>query len=79
MTWASLLARLKDPTIVFAIVLAACGQIQADSGALLQWIGPKIAGHVLSIVGIIAAVLRILQTLPPKEPPHDDGTAGESQ
>lgn len=81
MTWKSLLDRLKDPTIVFAIVLAGIGQVQASSDVLLSWLGPTAAGHVLSLVGVVAAMLRIVQTLPPKPSAdtHDDGTAGESE
>lgn len=81
MTWAALFARLKDPTIALAILLAVSGEVQAQSDWLLSWLGPTAAGRVLSAVGLTVAILRILQTLPPKVPPdtHDDGTAGESQ
>jgi hypothetical protein len=68
MTWRTLWHRLKDPTIVFALVLAICGQLQASSDALLSWLGPEAAGHVLTLIGVIAAALRILQTLPPDDP-----------
>ncbi len=80
MTWKALFARLKDPMIVFALMLAVAGQLQQQGDMLLSLVGPKWAGFILSMIGGGVAMLRILQTLPAKpEDTHDDGTAGESQ
>jgi hypothetical protein len=81
MTWKDLFARLKDPTIVFALLAAFGGEIQAQTNALLEFLGPTWAGRLVSAGALIAAMLRVLQTMPPKPSPdtHDDGTSSDSQ
>lgn len=68
MTWKMLLSRLKDPTIALALLAAVLGEIQAQSHALIELVGPTLAGRLLSAGALLAAVLRILQTMPPSKP-----------
>jgi len=80
MTWKMLLSRLKDPTIALALLAAVLGEVQAQSHALTELVGPTLAGRLLSAGALLAAILRILQTMPPRPPDtHDDGTAGGSE
>lgn len=73
MTWKALKARLSDPIVAGGLLLLVIGEIQAQSNVLLDWLSPAAAGRVLSLIGIVAMVIRYIQALPaPKEDNGED-------
>lgn len=80
MTWKSLKARLSDPIVAGGLILLVLGEVQAQSDVLLSWLSPEAAGRVLSLIGVIAVVIRYIQTLPvvpdePEDPTNQGGFA----
>lgn len=72
MTWKQLKARLSDPIVVGGLLLVVTGEVQAQSDVLLSWLGPEAAGRVLSLIGILATVVRTVQALPAPKGVDDD-------
>jgi len=73
MTWGQLKDRLADPIVAGGLLLLVIGELQAQSGVLLDWLSPEAAGRVLSLIGILGTVVRYVQTLPaPREFDDDD-------
>lgn len=70
--WQALKARLADPIVLGGLLLLILGEVQAQSDILLSWLSPEAAGRVLSLIGIIAMVIRYLQTIPVKAEEPDD-------
>lgn len=71
MTWKDMRARLSDPIVQGGLLLLVLGEVQAQSNVLLDWLSPTAAGRVLSLVGIVAMVIRYIQALP--APQEDNG------
>ena len=76
MTWKTLWARLSDPIVVGGLLLLVLGEVQAQSDVLLDWLSPTAAGRVLSLIGIIAMVIRYVQTLTPREVDDESQNSG---
>lgn len=81
---AKLSGALRSKTIRFAAALAALTALQAN----LDSFKDILKDHITAVGGalaIIVAVLRVFTVAPleakapPREPPHDDGTADDSQ
>lgn len=73
MSWRTLKARLSDPIVQGGLLLLVIGEVQAQSNVLLDWLSPTAAGRVLSLIGIVAMVIRYIQALPaPKEDNGED-------
>lgn len=73
MTWKTLKSRLSDPIVAGGLLLLVLGELQAQSNVLLDWLSPAAAGRVLSLIGIVAMVIRYIQALPaPKEDNGED-------
>lgn len=76
MTWKLLKARLSDPIVLGGLLLLVLGEVQAQSDALLSWLGPEAAGRVLSLIGIVGVVLKSIQALPAPKDADDTDSAG---
>jgi hypothetical protein len=72
MTWKDLKARLSDPIVAGGLLLVVIGEVQAQSDVLLSWLSPEAAGRVLSLIGILAVVVRQLQALSALKGDNDD-------
>lgn len=72
MTWRNLLRSLKDPTIVIAILVMLTSELQAQTNALLDWLGADVANRLVQGGALLAAVLRILQQRAVQLPAPDD-------
>jgi len=53
---------IKSKTIIFAMLLAGVGAVQASMDVLTPYMTPQIAGLATVIVGVVVAVLRVLTT-----------------
>lgn len=60
--WISRIGRSK--TMIFAIILAVTGVIQASTDFLSTVMSPHAFGYLTLISGLITAVLRVLTTQP---------------
>lgn len=78
MTFQDLKARLSDPIVLGGLVLLVLGELQAQSDVLLSWLSPEAAGRVLSLIGIVAAVIRHIQLLPGAPAKGDDDAGQDS-
>jgi len=75
---------IRSRTIWLSVALAALSAVAASLDADREFLGEY--GPAIGMgVAVAMAVLRVLTTLPleakapPREPPHDDGTADDSQ
>lgn len=55
---------LKSKTILFALLLAVLGVVQASLGVFTAYLTPQAAGVLTIVIGIAVAVLRVLTTMP---------------
>lgn len=55
---------LKSKTILFALLLAIFGAVQASMGVFSAYMTPEVFGWFSMGVGVIVAVLRVLTTVP---------------
>lgn len=60
----SLQGALRSKTMWFSLALAVFGVLEASTSYLQTMIGPEHFGFVVIGIGIVAAILRILTTLP---------------
>jgi hypothetical protein len=58
---------LKSKTLMFSLVLAILGVIEASFQVFAPFMSPAIYGFVLMAISITVAVLRIVTTLPLNE------------
>lgn len=62
---------LKSKTMLFAVLLAVLGVVEAQAqvlrGLLLPWLGDAWTGLALLVVAIVVAVLRIVTSVPLSE------------
>jgi hypothetical protein len=72
MTFKDLKTRLSDPIVAGGLLLIVLGEVQAQADVLLSWLSPTAAGRVLSLIGIIAVVIRHIQALPAPKGEDDD-------
>jgi xanthine/uracil permease len=72
--WGLLLEHLLAPANLLGLVVAMLGQVQAMTEEILKHLPPAVAGHVLSLVGILIIAARYVQAVPAKPPSRrDDG------
>ena len=55
---------LKSKTILFALLLAIFGAVQASMGVFSAYMTPEVFGLFSMGVGVIVAVLRVITTVP---------------
>ena len=55
---------LKSKTIIFALLLAIFGAVEASMGVFSTYMTPQVFGFFSMGVGVIVAVLRVVTTLP---------------
>lgn len=55
---------LHSKTMWFAVVLAILGVLEQSSGLIRAWVGEANFGLVMFVIAILAALLRVLTTLP---------------
>lgn len=55
---------LKSRTMIFAILLAVLGTVQASAEVFSAWLTPQAYGIFTLVVGVAVAVLRVLTTEP---------------
>jgi len=60
--WASRI--IKSKTMIFSMVLAVIGVLQASTDFLSTVMSPHAFGYLTLVSGIVAAVLRVLTTQP---------------
>lgn len=76
MTWKILFAKLSDPIVFGGLVLLVIGEFQAQSDIFLSWLGPEAAGRVLSGLGVLAMLIRHVQSLPASKGEIDETDTG---
>lgn len=55
---------LKSKTILFSIVLAALGAVQAGWGVIDDFLSPRVAGVAAVAIAIAVAMLRVITNKP---------------
>lgn len=55
---------LKSKTMIFALLLAVLGVIQASMDIFTPYLTPQAMGFITVLVGVAVAVLRVLTTMP---------------
>ena len=58
---------LKSKTIIFALLLAIFGAVEASMGTFSTYMTPEVFGFFSMGIGIVVAILRVLTTLPISE------------
>jgi hypothetical protein len=58
---------LKSKTLMFSLILAILGVIEASFQVFAPYMSPAIYGFVLMAISVTVAVLRIVTTLPLNE------------
>lgn len=58
---------LKSKTLLFSLLLAVMGVVEANTQAFARFIGPDYFGLFVMVVSIITAVLRVLTRVPLKD------------
>ena len=59
-----LIRSIKSKTIVFSIILASLGAIQASLELFNAVLSPQAYGFITMVVGVIVAALRVITTMP---------------
>jgi membrane-anchored glycerophosphoryl diester phosphodiesterase (GDPDase) len=54
----------KSKTMIFSIILSVIGVIQASTDFLSTIMSPHAFGYLTLVIGIIAAILRVVTTQP---------------
>jgi len=60
--WIARLARSK--TMIFSIILAVSGVLEASTGFLQTIMSPSAFGYLMLAIGLVSAILRIYTTQP---------------